>query len=96
MFNKFKRWLEGVFICQKCGGEMLLFTFGYGECICVNCYDGEKQFIFFDTRSYWLNVIQAFFQTRIRKKLGSKQGYIICSTTSSAIKKQQNLSAILI
>ena len=29
-------------------------SFGYGETICPNCYDGENNFIFLD-KSYWLN-----------------------------------------
>jgi hypothetical protein len=33
---------------------MHLMSFGYGETICPQCYDGEKQFIFLD-KGYWLN-----------------------------------------
>jgi predicted DsbA family dithiol-disulfide isomerase len=29
-------------------------SFGYGEVICPDCYNGEEQFIFLD-KSYWLN-----------------------------------------
>jgi len=38
-------------------------SFGYGEAICPNCYNGEKQFIFFD-KNYVLNrIIRGFRKT---------------------------------
>lgn len=56
MFEKLHRWLKGDFTCKKCGAHYRLMSFGYGEIICPNCYEGEKQFIFLDIR-YWLNRI---------------------------------------
>ena len=43
-----------------CGRQLYLMTFGYGEAICPNCYNGEQPFIFLD-KSYWLNRIVARF-----------------------------------
>jgi hypothetical protein len=54
VFERFNRWISGDFDCIKCGKRMHLMSFGYGETICPNCYDGEKQFIFLD-KGYWLN-----------------------------------------
>jgi hypothetical protein len=33
-------------------------SFGYGESICPDCYDGEQPFIFLDD-SFWLNRVLA-------------------------------------
>jgi hypothetical protein len=38
-------------------------SFGYGEAICPNCYNGEEQFIFFD-KNYVLNRIMLNFFAR--------------------------------
>jgi len=58
MLEKLRRWMNGTFVCTKCGKEYHTMTFGFGEAICPDCYQGEKQFIIFDT-SYWLNRITA-------------------------------------
>ena len=58
LFGKFRRWLNGCFVCEKCGREVYTMCFGYGEAICPDCYDGEQPFLFFDD-SYWLNRITA-------------------------------------
>lgn len=55
MFEKFKMWLDGQFICKKCKKTVYsLGTFGFGEIICPSCFNGEKEFLFLD-KSYWLN-----------------------------------------
>ena len=54
MFEKLKKWLSGVFICRVCGRLFYTMHFGFGECICGNCYNDELPFIFPD-RTYWLN-----------------------------------------
>ena len=54
MFERLRRWLGGSFICTKCGKNYQIFSFGFGDGICPNCYDGEKQFLFFDN-SFSLN-----------------------------------------
>ena len=56
MFERFHRWLNGSFICKRCGRELHTMSFGFGEAICPDCYRGERQFLFFDD-SYWLNRI---------------------------------------
>jgi|GEM_PF-6350331 len=56
LFEKFHRWLRGSFVCRKCGRRFHTMCFGFGEAICPDCYDGERQFLFFDN-SYWLNRI---------------------------------------
>ena len=48
MFERLHRWLSGSFNCVKCGKRMYMMTFGYGEAICPDCYNGEKKFIFLD------------------------------------------------
>ena len=50
LLSDFSRWLHGSFTCVKCGREVRLLTFGYGEVICPDCYDGEHESIFFDDR----------------------------------------------
>jgi len=54
MFERLRKWLSGTFICRMCGRSINLMTFGYGECICPECYNGEEKTVFFDT-GYWLN-----------------------------------------
>ena len=61
--SRLYRWLQGTFICSKCGNNFGIMSFGYGEAICPNCYNGEKQFIFFD-KNYVLNrIIRGFRKT---------------------------------
>jgi hypothetical protein len=60
MFEKFHRWLNGSFICKRCGRELYTMSFGFGEAICPDCYSGERQFLFFDD-SYLLNRIITLF-----------------------------------
>jgi hypothetical protein len=55
-FKKLRLWLSGCFECKHCGKNYHIMTFGYGQIICPDCYNGEKQFIFFDN-TYWLNRI---------------------------------------
>lgn len=56
MFEKYRRWLKGSFVCRKCGGEFRVPCFGYGTCVCPNCFNDEQPFLYFDD-SYWLNRI---------------------------------------
>jgi hypothetical protein len=56
--SKFSRWLSGSFTCMKCGREFNTMTFGYGEAICPDCFQGEQQFLFYD-QTYWLNRLTA-------------------------------------
>ncbi|MHA2169710.1 MAG: hypothetical protein ACXAB7_07430 [Candidatus Kariarchaeaceae archaeon] len=58
LFTKINRWLRGSFECKKCGSTFLTFGFGYGECICPNCYQGESQFLFYDN-TFFLNRISS-------------------------------------
>ena len=46
----------GSFRCIKCEKIYYLQIFGFGTCICPNCYRGETKFISFD-KSYILNRI---------------------------------------
>jgi len=48
--------MKGRFVCRKCGREFHSFSFGFGEAICPDCYEGEPEFNYLDT-SYWLNRI---------------------------------------
>ena len=48
--EKIKKWLNGSFICKKCGRNCYLMTFGYGKCICPDCYNGENPFIFYEDK----------------------------------------------
>ena len=43
-----RKWLSGEFKCIKCGRICYSLTFGYGKCICPDCYNGETSFIFFE------------------------------------------------
>jgi hypothetical protein len=52
--NKLRSWLNGSFTTMRCGREFNTMTFSYGETICPDCYNGEKQFLFHD-QDYWLN-----------------------------------------
>jgi hypothetical protein len=54
MFKNFRQWIGGNFTCRRCGKAYHSMSFGYGEIICPDCYQGENQFIFLDN-SYWLN-----------------------------------------
>jgi hypothetical protein len=54
MFSKFREWVNGTFICKKCGRTCQVMSFGSGSCICPDCYTGEDRFLFFDG-SYFLN-----------------------------------------
>ncbi|MCZ2809683.1 MAG: hypothetical protein O2V44_10045 [Candidatus Bathyarchaeota archaeon] len=56
VFEKLSFWMKGRFVCRKCGREFHAFSFGFGEAICPDCYEGEPEFLFLDTR-YWLNRI---------------------------------------
>lgn len=58
MFERFRRWLGGNFICQGCGRAFTILTFGFGKGICPDCYSGEQPFLFFD-KSYFLNRVLA-------------------------------------
>ena len=52
--HQLKKWLNGSFVCRKCGKHVYLMSFGYGETICPRCYEGEDEFIFPDM-TLWLN-----------------------------------------
>ena len=54
--SKIKLWLDGSFVCKKCGNKINTLSFGYGDAICPNCYEGEDSIIFLDT-DFWLNRI---------------------------------------
>ena len=54
VFEKFRLWLEGSFVCVRCGERFLALSFGFGKSICPRCYDGKRSFLFFDD-GYWLN-----------------------------------------
>jgi len=56
MFDNLKGWLNGEFICSKCGKRVFAFHFGFGETICPGCYDGESPLVRLD-KSYILNRI---------------------------------------
>jgi len=58
LLGRFRRWLNGSFICRKCGREVCTMCFGYGETICPDCYAGEQPYLFFDD-GYWLNRLMA-------------------------------------
>ena len=53
-FSNLSKWLAGTFVCRRCGRDVNVMSFGFGECICPDCYGGENPFLFFDGR-YWLN-----------------------------------------
>jgi len=55
MFDKFKRWLKGEFVCVKCGETWYsIGSFGFGKMICPKCYRGEAEWLWPDM-NYWLN-----------------------------------------
>lgn len=54
MFDNLRKWLSGELVCRRCGKMSHGMCFGFGECICSKCFEGEREFIFLD-RSYWLN-----------------------------------------
>ena len=62
--SNFRRWLLGGFKCIKCNETYIASSFGFGGCICPNCYRGELEFLFFDN-SFFLNRI---FSKRLPNK----------------------------
>jgi len=55
MFEKFKKFLRGEFVCIRCGKTWYAFSsFGFGKMICPDCYQGEEKWLFPDM-TYWLN-----------------------------------------
>jgi len=48
------RWLRSSWVCKKCGKEFHTASFGYGTCVCPDCYDGEQSFLFLD-KTFLLN-----------------------------------------
>jgi len=58
LFERLSLWLNGSFNCRRCGRQLYIMSFGYGEAICPDCYRGEEPFIFPD-KDYWLNRILA-------------------------------------
>jgi len=63
VFERFRLWLSGSFVCVRCGERFLVMSFGFGESICPGCYDGEVSFLFFDG-SYWLNRLMCVRRAR--------------------------------
>ena len=53
---KVKQWLNGSFTCIKCKKLFRTMSFGFGEAICPECYQGEHTFLFLD-ENYLLNRI---------------------------------------
>jgi hypothetical protein len=60
MFEKLSRFLDGEIACKKCGRTFFIMSFGFGEGICPDCYEGEKKFIELD-QAYLLNRILSLF-----------------------------------
>ncbi len=54
VFVIFLLWLEGSFVCVRCGERFFAFSFGFGKAICPECYAGESSFLVFD-EGFWLN-----------------------------------------
>jgi len=52
--SRLQRWLNGSFVCSKCGRKFSITSFGFGKAICPNCYKGEEKFLFYN-KKYWLN-----------------------------------------
>lgn len=50
------KWLNGSFVCARCGNVFLLLTFGFGVTVCPKCIFEESMSIVFDER-FWLNRI---------------------------------------
>ncbi len=67
--KRIHRWLSGSFICKKCEREFHTMSFGYGEIICPDCYEGERRFISFDD-GFWLNRIVAY---KINQRMASNK-----------------------
>jgi hypothetical protein len=60
VFEKFRLWLEGYFVCVRCGEVFFPFSFGFGKAICPECYSGERTFMVFD-EGFWLNRLMRKF-----------------------------------
>jgi len=55
VFEKFKKFLRGEFVCVRCGKTWFSFgSFGFGKMICPECYNGEAEWLFPDM-SYCFN-----------------------------------------
>ena len=81
LVSRLYKWLGGMFTCVKCHKEVHIMSFGYGEAICPDCYDGEHPFIFYDC-SYLLNRIVTRLnnqkesdERRQLEKLAKKKAY---------------------
>lgn len=61
---RMKRWFNGSFTCIKCKKLFRTMSFGFGEAICPDCYQGEQPFLFFD-ESYLLNRIITRLQNHV-------------------------------
>ncbi|MFX0211215.1 MAG: hypothetical protein ACFFDT_34865, partial [Candidatus Hodarchaeota archaeon] len=48
LYLAIRRWLSSHFVCRKCGKTYHLMTFGYGTCICPDCFEGENPIVFFE------------------------------------------------
>lgn len=60
MFDKFRKWLNGVFVCKDCGKTWIApYSFGFGLIICPECYGKHNPHPigewFFPDLTYWLN-----------------------------------------
>jgi hypothetical protein len=64
LLQRVRWWLQGHWTCIRCGRKLSTMTFGYGECICPDCFRGELRFLFPDasfilnrlTLRLWLNI----------------------------------------
>jgi len=63
MFNNFRRWLNGEFICTPCGKLFHLMSFGFGDTVCPRCYSGKPPLVRLD-KTYILNRILANMTVR--------------------------------
>lgn len=71
--EKLKRFLNGQYECKSCGNDFHLYAFGYGYCICSDCYDNEHPIIFPDQR-YVLNRLLIAFIRQENKELKEIDG----------------------
>ena len=65
MFERFRSWLSGSFVCRRCGDSFSLLTLGFGEVICPQCYAGEEEFVFLDSRYILNRLLLRFYGRRM-------------------------------
>lgn len=58
MMRRLIRWLRSSWVCTRCGREFHMMCFGYGTCVCPDCYRGEQPLLFPD-EAFLLNRLMA-------------------------------------